>query len=184
MRKLVLAISGASGVCLANRFYQEAKKSCDVYVVYSKSSESVIRQEQGEEIISMFKGEKVYASSQIDAPIASGSFGVEMMAVIPTSMNTLAKIAYGLGDDLITRCASVMLKEKKTLLLAPREMPFSSIALENMTKLSALGVVIAPPVMGYYSKSESLEDMESFLVGKWLDVLGISNTIYPRWGER
>jgi len=96
-------------------------------------------------------------------------------------MNTLAKIACGIADNLPTRVAAVALKEKKTLLLAPRELPFSTIALENMHKLSSLGVIIAPPVMGYYSDSNSLEEMERFIIGKWYDVLGIENDLYDRW---
>ena len=115
--------------------------------------------ERGEDLEGCIEsmGIKVYQESEIWAGVASGSFGVSAMAIIPTSMNTLAKIAYGMGDDLITRCASVMLKERKTLLLATREMPFSPIALENMSKLATLGVIIAPPILGYYSGGESLE---------------------------
>jgi len=96
-------------------------------------------------------------------------------------MNTLAKIACGIADNLPTRVASVAIKERRKLLLAPREMPFSSIALENMKKLSDLGVIIAPPVMGYYSDSNNLEDMERFIIGKWYDILGIQNNLYTRW---
>jgi 4-hydroxy-3-polyprenylbenzoate decarboxylase len=103
------------------------------------------------------------------------------MAVIPCSMNTLAKISCGIADNLVTRSASVMLKEQKKLLLAPREMPFSAIPLENMLKLSRLNVIISPPVMGYYSESETIEEMERFIIGKWYDSLGIENDLYKRW---
>ena len=98
-------------------------------------------------------------------------------------MNTLAKIACGISDNLPTRVAAVALKEQKKLLLAPRELPFSAIALENMKKLATLGVIIAPPVMAYYSKISSLEDMEKFIIGKWYDTLGIENNLYERWGD-
>ena len=98
-------------------------------------------------------------------------------------MNTLAKVACGIADNLTTRAAAVMIKERKTLLLAPREMPFSPIALENMLKLSQIGVHIAPPVMAYYSEQDSLEAMESFLIGKWFDLIGIENRLYKRWGH-
>jgi 4-hydroxy-3-polyprenylbenzoate decarboxylase len=74
-----------------------------------------------------------------------------------------------------------MLKEKRNIVLAPREMPYSTIALENMTKLSTLGVTIAPPVLGYYSKQQTLDDMETFMIGKWFDLLNIENTLYQRW---
>lgn len=97
-------------------------------------------------------------------------------------MNTLAKISSGISDNLITRVASVAIKEKKKLLLAPRELPFSYIALENMKKLSMLNVIISPPILGYYSKSNSLEDVEKFIIGRWYDSLNIEHLLYKRWG--
>lgn len=185
MKKIILAMSGASATSLALKFLKVAKQSLECYVILSESAKIVAFKEKGEDIKKSIEelGVKVYGESEIWAGVASGSFGIDAMAVIPTSMNTLAKIACGLSDDLISRCASVMLKEKKTLLLAPREMPFSPIALENMSKLASLGVIIAPPILGYYSGGESLESMENFLVGKWLDVLGIENEIYERWRD-
>lgn len=96
-------------------------------------------------------------------------------------MNTLAKISCGVADNLVTRVAAVALKEQKKLLLAPREMPFSAIALENMVKLAKLNVIIAPPIIGYYSQSNTIEEMERFIIGKWYDVLGIENSLYERW---
>lgn len=185
MKKIVLAISGASATSLALKFLQESKKTLECYVILSESAKIVAQKERGEDLEGCIEsmGIKVYQESEIWAGVASGSFGVSAMAIIPTSMNTLAKIAYGMGDDLITRCASVMLKERKTLLLAPREMPFSPIALENMSKLATLGVIIAPPILGYYSGGESLKEMEDFLVGKWLDILGVENTLYTRWRD-
>ena len=130
-----------------------------------------------------FENKKVtlHNSKNIAASVSSGSFGVDATVIIPCSMNTLAKVACGIADNLASRVAAVAIKEQKKLLLAPRELPFSAIALENMHKLSSLGVIIAPPVMGYYSQSDSLEDMEKFIIGKWYDVLGIENTLYERW---
>jgi 4-hydroxy-3-polyprenylbenzoate decarboxylase len=103
------------------------------------------------------------------------------MIIVPTSMNTLAKISYGISDNLITRAASVMIKEQRKLILTPREIPFSPIALENMLKLSRLNVIIAPPVIGYYSNPSNLEDMEDFIIGKWFDLLGIEHNLFKRW---
>ncbi|RDU70064.1 UbiX family flavin prenyltransferase [Helicobacter cholecystus] len=186
MKKLVIAISGASATTLALKFLKEVQKTQHCYAILSESAKIVAFKERGEDLQKKIEdmGIKVYQESEIWAGIASGSFGVNAMAIIPTSMNTLAKIACGMSDDLISRCAAVMLKEKKTLLLAPREMPFSAIALENMSKLASLGVIIAPPVLGYYSEVKSLELMEDFLVGKWLDVLGIQNSLYQRWEDK
>ena len=172
--KLVVGISGASGARIAKRFVELLPKSVEIFIVASESAGVVFEKEEGIEI---------FKNSDISASIASGSFRVDGMIIVPTSMNTLAKISCGIADNLITRTASVMIKEKRQLILAPREMPFSSIALENMLKLSNLGVIIAPPVLGYYSKQQTLEQMEEFLIGKWFDLLGIEHNIFKRWGE-
>lgn len=169
--KLIVSISGASGAHLGLKLLEYLPKEVQAHVVMSDNATTVL----DKEYVS-------YANSDISAPIASGSFGADAMIVVPCSVNSLAKIAVGIGDTLLTRSAGVMIKEHKKLILAPREMPFSAIALENMLKLSRLGVVIAPPVMGYYSEQQSLADMERFLIGKWFDLLGIENNLYKRWG--
>ncbi|BAF72305.1 UbiX family flavin prenyltransferase [Sulfurovum sp. NBC37-1] len=171
--KLVVAITGASGVALGKKFVDYLPEDIDAHVVVSDNAFTV----------ESFENKKVtlHASGDIAASISSGSFKVDATAIIPCSMNTLAKIACGISDNLTTRVAAVALKEQKKLLLAPRELPFSAIALENMQKLASLGVIIAPPVMGYYSDASSLEEMEKFIIGKWYDVLGIPNELYTRW---
>lgn len=123
----------------------------------------------------------IYDDSDLAAAPSSGSFGIDANIVAPCSINTLAKIHAGFADTLITRAAAVALKERKRLVLGVREMPFSTLALEHAAKLSALGAVIAPPVLGYYSGQNSLEDMENFIIGKWLDLLDIKHRIYQRW---
>jgi len=172
-RKIVVAVSGASGVNLGIKTLSLLPESIEKHFIMSQNSKVVL----DKEMQSLIK----HDNSDISASIASGSFGVEAMIIAPCSMNTLAKIACGISDNLITRCAAVMLKEHKKLILAPREMPFSAIALENMHKLASLGVIIAPPVMAYYSKQQSLEEMENFIVGKWFDLLDIENDLYKRW---
>ncbi len=171
-RKIILAASGASGVVLANRLARELEYRRDLYFITTPNSHTVASKEQNITLLD---------NADISAPTASGSFGADAMIVAPCSMNTLAKIACGIADNLVTRSAAVMLKEQKKLILAPREMPFSAISLENMLKLSRLGVIIAPPVVAYYSNQQSLEEMESFLVGKWLDLLGLEHNLYKRW---
>ena len=123
----------------------------------------------------------IHDDSDLAAAPSSGSFGIDATIVAPCSINTLAKIHAGFADTLITRAAAVALKERKRLVLGVREMPFSTLALEHAAKLSALGAVIAPPVLGYYSAQNSLEDMENFIIGKWLDLLDIKHRIYQRW---
>ena len=108
-------------------------------------------------------------------------FLIDKMIIIPCSMSTLAKCTCGIADSLITRAFSVCLKEKREILLAPRELPFSSIALENMGKLAKLGVIIAPPILAYYSGQNSIKDMEDFIIGKWFDLLKIEHNLYKRW---
>ena len=123
----------------------------------------------------------IHDDSDLAAAPSSGSFGIDATIVAPCSINTLAKIHAGFADTLITRAVAVALKERKRLVLGVREMPFSTLALEHAAKLSALGAVIAPPVFGYYSGQNSLEDMENFIIGKWLDLLGLEHQIYKRW---
>jgi len=173
MQKIVVAITGASGVELAKKFIQYLPSPIEVHLIVSKNALTV----------EAFENKKVtlHNPENIGASISSGSFSVDATVIIPCSMNTLAKVACGIADNLSTRVASVALKEQKKLLLAPREMPFSAIALENMHKLASLGVIIAPPVMAYYADASSLEDMEKFIIGKWYDVLGIDHTLYKRW---
>ncbi len=170
--KLIVATSGASGVNLGIKALELLPESIDKHFIMSQNSKTVLSKEMN--II-------MHDNEDISASIASGSFGTDAMIIAPCSMNTLAKIACGISDNLVTRCASVMIKEQKKLILAPREMPFSAIALENMQKLATLGVIIAPPVMAYYSEQQTLESMENFIIGKWFDLLGIENNLYKRW---
>ncbi len=172
--RLVVAITGASGVELGKKFIEYLPKNIEVHLITSNNALTVSHFENSKKLT-------VHNNSNIASSIASGSFMVDATAIIPCSMNTLAKVACGIADNLVTRVASVTLKEQKKLLLAPREMPFSPIAIENMLKLSRLNVIIAPPVMGYYSDSNSLEDMERFIIGKWYDILGVENSLYKRW---
>jgi len=172
MKKIVVAVSGASGVNLGLKALELLPASVEKHFIMSQNSKIVLDKEMGI---------KEHENTDISASIASGSFGVDAMMITPCSMNTLAKIACGISDNLVTRCAAVMIKEQKKLLLAPREMPFSPIALENMQKLSQLGVIIAPPVIAYYSEQQTLDEMENFIVGKWFDLLGIENNLYKRW---
>lgn len=172
MKKIVVACSGASGVNLGIKTLNLLPDNIEKHFINTQNSQTVSIKEQNTFL---------HDNSDISASIASGSYGVDAMIITPCSMNTLAKIAHGISDNLVTRCASVMIKEQKKLILAPRELPFSPIALENMHKLSSIGVVIAPAVMGYYSNQQTLDEMENFVIGKWFDLLGIQNNLYKRW---
>ncbi|GGD38168.1 flavin prenyltransferase UbiX [Malaciobacter pacificus] len=182
--KLTVAISGASGTNLAIRFVKQLPKDIEVFLVFSNSAKRALKLETKISARKLFDGYKnitILKDSDIGACIASGSFHIDKMIILPCSMNTLAKCAVGISDSLITRAFTVMLKEKREIIVSPREMPLNQIALENMLKLCKLGVTIAPPVLGYYSNQQSLEDMENFMIGKWLDMLKINNNLYKRW---
>ncbi len=171
--KIIIATSGASGVNLGLKTLKLLPDHIEKHFIMSENSQIVLDKEMKDVV--------VHNNDDISASIASGSFGVDAMIIVPCSMNTLAKIACGISDNLVTRSASVMIKEQKKLILAPREMPFSAIALENMQKLATLGIIIAPPVMAYYSEQQTLDEMENFIIGKWFDLLGIENSLYKRW---
>jgi 4-hydroxy-3-polyprenylbenzoate decarboxylase len=172
IKRLVVAISGASGVTLGLKFIRHLPPTIEKHIVLSESAEVVIEKEHN-----IF----TYPDNKIEASVSSGSFGVDATVIIPCSMNTLAKVAHGINDNLTSRVAAVAIKERKPLLLAPRELPFSPIALENMLKLANIGVIIAPPVLGYYADTDSLEKMEDFIIGKWFDQLAIPHDLYQRW---
>ncbi len=170
--RLIIAITGASGVKIAQKFISLLPKNIEKYIILSKNAHIVFEKEEN---VTKLKNDDIGAS------VASGSFKCDAMIILPCSMNTLAKIASGISDNLTTRAAGVMIKEQKKLILAPREMPFSPIALENMLKLAKYQVLIAPPILGYYSNPISLDDMERFLIGKWFDLLEIEHNLFQRW---
>lgn len=155
-------------------------KDIEVFVVLSNSAKNTYEKENKKKIKKL-SNIKYFNDDDLSAPISSGSFLTNGMIIVPCSMNTLAKCSIGITDSLITRAFSVMLKERRDILIAPREMPFNTIQLENMTKLSQLGVTISPPVLGYYSEQNNLDDMENFIIGKWFDLLKIKHNLYKRW---
>ena len=169
--KVLVCISGASGASLGLKLYSLIPPEFERYLVISNSAKVVLEKE-----------ENIFLNDDIAAPVASGSFGVDITFVVPCSMNTLAKIALGIADNLITRAATVAIKEKKKLIIAPREMPFSEIHLEHMLRLAKLqNVIIAPPVLAYYNEPKNINDIEMFLIGKWFDLAGIKNNLFKRW---
>mgnify|MGYP001575017481 FL=1 len=133
-----------------------------------------------------FKTDRLFFhnETQMEAPIASGSFKTDGMFVVPCSMKTLSGIANGYANNLVERAADVTIKEGRPLLLSPREMPFSAIHLENMLKLAMLGVKIAPPALAFYHKPKKIDDIVDFMAGKILDAMGIEHEIFKRWGGK
>jgi 4-hydroxy-3-polyprenylbenzoate decarboxylase len=181
---ILIAITGASGVVIAEKLLQVLKnKNIKTELIISKSAKVVISNESDsrfEEIQHL--ATKYYDVDDLTAPPASGSHKIEAMIVVPCTMKTLAAIANGYSDNLITRAADVTLKEKRKLILIVRESPLSPIHLENMLKLARLGIVIAPPVPSYYIKPKSVDDLINHTVGRILDQIGIESGI-KRWGD-
>lgn len=199
MKTITLAFTGASGLPYGMRLLQCLLTSGQrVHLVYSQAAQIVARQEmdftlpnrpqdaekQLAKHVGEFSGElRVFGIQDWYAPIASGSNPSDAMVVCPCTMGTLGKIANGISDDLIVRGADVMIKERRTLILVPREMPFSAIHLENMLKLSHAGALIMPPNPGFYHHPQSVQDIVDFVVARVLDHLGVEQTLVKKWGE-
>lgn len=191
MQKFVVGITGASGIRLGlkfTRYLAEFESGGEVFLVLSNGAKMVADYEEKMQDIlcdvRAIKNIAIFDDNALHSPISSGSFGVESTFIIPCSANSLAKVACGISDTLITRSALVALKERKLLLLAPREMPLNAIMLQNMLTLSQLGAIIAPPMFAYYAKVQNLAQMEDFICGKWLDSANIKHNLYNRWGEK
>ena len=184
MKPYIVAITGASGVIYGVRLVQVlAEQSIPVELVISDTATIVAREEMGIDLAGAVPQKSVHLHDFKDftAPIASGSYPVEGMVVIPCSMGTLGAIASGLSQNLIHRAADCTIKEGRKLVLVPRETPLSAIHLENMLKLSRLGVRIVPAMPAFYSGQQSVREIVDFMVGKVLDQMGISHTLFPRW---
>ncbi len=181
---MLIAITGATGIDLAIKLLETLrKKKIETELIISKNAEKVITVETDYNISDIRKlANKNYDANDLLAPPASGSHKEENMIVIPCSMKSLSAIANGYANNLITRAADVIIKEKRKLILVVRETPFSAIHLENMLKLAKIGVVILPPIPSYYIKPKSVEDLTEFIVGRILDHVGIDSEI-KRWGE-
>ncbi|NLY03592.1 MAG: UbiX family flavin prenyltransferase [Campylobacter sp.] len=179
--KILLCVTGASLAEISLKLIDELKDRCELHVVFSKNSFMVLSAENNT-IFDKNAYENVvfYNDEDIASAPASGSFRIDKTLVAPCSVNTLAKISCGIADTLITRSCAVALKEHKPLILGVREMPFSAISLEQMSKLANLGVIIAPPILGSYAGKKS-DEILNFIVGKWLDLLEIKHEIYKRW---
>ncbi|MCS7126525.1 MAG: UbiX family flavin prenyltransferase [Aigarchaeota archaeon] len=181
--RLAVGVTGASGVIYAKRFLEVLKmKDIEVHLVVSKVAEKIIQYELNLTRESFEKLAKYsYSEDDVDAPLASGSFKIDGMVIIPCSMKTIAGIVSGYTDNLILRTADVTLKEKRRLILVPRETPLNVIHLRNMLELAKLGVVILPAMPAFYHKPEKIEDLVDFIVGKILDLLEIDHDLFKRW---
>jgi 4-hydroxy-3-polyprenylbenzoate decarboxylase len=196
---ITLALTGASGMAYGLRLLECLLASGRrVFLLYSPAAQIVARQEcdlvlpaQPREAARALRERFHAAESQLTvfgredwmAPVASGSNPADAMVVCPCSMGTLGAIAHGLADNLIERAADVMLKERRPLVLVPRETPLSVIHLDNMLKLAQAGAVILPPAPGFYDRPQTVDALVDFVVARVLDQLRIAHRLGPRWGE-
>ena len=181
--RVVVGVTGGSGSILAVRFLENLTE-VEKHLVISEHAEIVLREEAGIDREYLNKlADYVYDDGDIAARISSGSFIFSSFVIIPCSISTLGKINSGISDTLITRVASVALKEHRRMILVPRETPLSTVALRNMAELSAMGVIIAPAMPGYYTHPKTADDMINFIVSRILDLVGVENNLIRRWRE-
>lgn len=198
VQSITLAFTGASGMPYGMRLLEvllQAGKQ--VSLVYTQAAQIVAAQEmnvqlpaQANEAQKMLCNQynvspeqlRVFGREEWFAPIASGSSVNDAMVICPASMGTIAAIAHGLSDNLLERAADVAIKERRPVIIVPREAPLSSIHLENLLKLSQNGCTILPPAAGFYHKPQTLDDMINFVVARILDQLHIPHTLTPKWG--
>lgn len=189
MKKIIVGLTGASGsLYFVHLLKQLSLQEIKLHVIASRLGEEVLTYETGLILqdflkdISKNKAEITLENNDnLFAACASGSSRFDAMVIIPCSMSTLGKLAHGITESLLTRAADVMLKERRRLVLVPRETPFSTIHLQNLTELSKQGAIILPAMPGFYTKPQSMEELIDFMVGKTLDCLEIENKCYERW---
>ena len=198
-RSITLAITGASGAQYGLRLLQcLLAADCKVYLLLSSAAEVVIRTETDLDLPQTVEHQQIFLSEIFDAnedqlqllakddwfsPVASGSSSPSSMVICPASGGTLSAIAHGASNNLIERAADVALKERRQLILVPREAPYSAIHLENMLKLTQLGAMIIPASPGFYMQPQTINELIDFIVARILDQLGIEQDLMPRWGE-
>jgi 4-hydroxy-3-polyprenylbenzoate decarboxylase len=198
-RRMTVAFTGASGLPFGLRLLECLfAAGVRVDLVYSTAAQVVARQEcdltlptqprEATRMLAQRYGARegqltVYAREDWLAPMASGSNPGDAMTICPCTMGTLGAIANGLADNLIERAADVMLKERRPLVLVPRETPLSVIHLENMLKLARAGAVILPPAPGFYAQPQSIADLVDFVVARILDHLAVPHALFRRWGD-
>ena len=196
-RTIAIAITGASGAVYATRTMAALlERGCHLELVVSDYGRRLLRDELGDaaaiEKLEAYLAAKygevtrngtytLYSNKDLGAKIASGSQNCEAMVVVPCSMKTLAGIAHGLSRNLVERAADVMLKERRTLIIVPRETPMSLPQLRNMTLCAEAGAMIMPAMPAFYQMPKTLDDLADFMAGKILAALGFPHTLYPTW---
>ena len=182
--KLVIAVTGASGSMYAQRLLEQIAKAKEVeecHVVLSEHAQEVAATELGTKGLTIPKGMKVHGDKTMQVPFASGSAKFEAMAIIPCSMGTLGRIAHGYSDGTIARTADVFLKEKRKLILVPRETPWNLVQARYVVTLLEAGAMMLPAIPSFYGKPKTVEDVVDTVVARVLDHLQLPNDLVKRW---
>jgi 4-hydroxy-3-polyprenylbenzoate decarboxylase len=186
MRKIIVGMTGASGAIFGVRLLEAMRKArIETHLVLSKWAQATTEHEMQITVKDVHAlASVVHGNANLAATISSGSFVTDGMVIAPCSMRTLGAIAHGTGENLIHRAADVVLKERRRLVVVPREMPLSDIHLENMLKLSRAGAVIMPPMPAFYTHPQSLDEMVDHIVARILDQFGIAAKQARRWNGK
>ena len=184
-KKIVVAITGASGAIYAKllleKFQALGSQIAEVGIVMSDNAKQVWQVELGNNDYKNIPF-KFYDKHDFMAPFASGSAKFDTMVIVPCSMGTLGRIAGGISDDLVTRAADVILKERRKLILVARDTPFNLIHIRNMQTVTEAGGIICPAIPSFYSKPQTIEELAMTVVSRVIDLIGLDNESY-RWGE-
>jgi len=184
-RKIILAITGASGSIYAYKFLEKLQQLSsppeEIAVIFSETAKEIWKAETGEKI-HLTPPAKEYDNKTFYAPFASGSSRYDTMIICPASMGTTGRIANGTSDDLIARTADVMLKERRRLIIVPRETPYSLIHINNMKTLTLAGAIICPATPSFYSNPKTIDDLVMTVVDRIIDLAGFENNSF-RWME-
>lgn len=185
MKKIVIAITGASGSVYAKVLLDKLVKMNDqissLAVVLSANAIDVCQHELGSNVLSAYPV-KYYDKNDFNAPFASGSGQYDTMIIVPCSMGTLGRIAHGISNDLVTRAADVVLKERRKLILAVRDTPYNLVHIKNMELVTLAGGVICPATPSFYSKPQTIEEVAATVVDRIIDLAGLQQATY-RWGQ-
>lgn len=183
--RIVVGITGASGVIYGIRLLEELKKAdIETHLVISSVAKEIIEYETEYSVSDVENiASYCYNEGNLSAIINSGSFKFDATIIIPSSMKTLSAISNGYADNTITRVADVTLKERRTLIIVPRETPLRTVHLENMTKISKEGGIILPAMPGFYHKPKTVDEQINFIIGKILDILNINNNLFTKWKQ-
>jgi 4-hydroxy-3-polyprenylbenzoate decarboxylase len=182
--KIVVGITGASGAIYARQLIEslQGASDCEVAIMASANGEKILQEETGKSLKDF--GFRVYGPRDFSAPFVSGSSVYDAMVVVPCSLGTLGRIATGTSSDTMTRAADVFLKERKKLILVPRETPLSLIHLDNMRTVTMAGGVILPAMPSFYSGPRDIEALAATVTSRILDHLGVPNSLMKRWMEK